>query len=68
MRFNRKAIPGTLHSKRIVTKFLFWPKIITNEIRWLEFASWTERLESYTTFINAPSVWKEWIPVNWNNA
>ena len=67
MRFERSPVPGTLHSKRVVSKFLLWPKVVSAEIRWLEFASWTERLESYTTFTNGPKVWKEWIAVNWNN-
>jgi hypothetical protein len=32
---------------RIKNGFLFFPKTITNECRWLEFAEWEELLDGY---------------------
>ena len=41
MRFSRKR-PPNYKDERKVRRFLFWPKTIDYETRWLEFATWHE--------------------------
>jgi len=36
------TVPPKDGDKRVVKKFLFFPKIMGNELRWLEFAAWEE--------------------------
>lgn len=38
---------------RIVRSFLFWPKKIGTQTRWLEWAEWMENLNT------------EWVPFGW---
>lgn len=45
----RKKLPE-MFDTRTITKFLFFPKTINNELRWLETATWVEAyIEKYTT-------------------
>ena len=48
---------GTLviGTRRIKRRFLFFPKEINNEVRWLECAKWEEQYYYYLT----------WIPTRW---
>jgi hypothetical protein len=47
---------------RIVEKFLFLPKTINGETRWLEKAKFRQRFEFY---YDALYVWEEWNDMNW---
>lgn len=47
--------------ERIVTKFLLFPKIINDEERWLERATWVERLYE-GILMSDPDFW---LPVYW---
>ena len=42
----------TMGTRRTVTKFLWFPKCISRECRWLERATWTEENESH-----GPPLW-----------
>ncbi len=50
--------------KRVVKKFLWLPKVIQNEQRWLEIAEWEEKYESK---VATSSVWFEWTALRWLN-
>lgn len=58
MRWNKK--PYSKHGDvRIKTGFLFFPKSINNEVRFLEYATWEEL---YLTWETSPS---EWVATKW---
>lgn len=50
--------------KRIKTRFLIFPKIIDNELRWWETVSWEETVQKVYTFGNQDFTFK-WIPTKW---
>jgi hypothetical protein len=53
---------------RTVTAFLWWPKRIGTESRWLERTSWTERARS-CEIVGEPAtigLW-DWLPLGWVN-
>lgn len=57
-----KVTPPIKHSvgqERSVTRFLWLPKTIGFETRWLETASWRE---SYIANIDGPNFWE---PIEW---
>lgn len=72
--FAKPEIPpeGT---ERIVTKFLWLPKIINRELRWLEIGCWFERVETfYRPIFPLPpreditdwdNPWREWVVSHW---
>ena len=41
---SKYVLPEDIGSTRIVTKFLWWPKEINHERRWLEKCSWEEHV------------------------
>ena len=45
---------------RDYSRFLWLPKTIKYQTRWLEHASWTERCELFGTII-------KWVPMYWRN-
>ncbi len=49
------------------TRFLFFPKTIDRQTRWLELATWAEelRIAKSTTPMGAPYVGAFWIPISW---
>ena len=49
--------------ERVVTKFLWLPKTINREMRWLEVATWRERYAYSPPDIFWYSM--EWLPVDW---
>jgi len=51
-------------SQRIVTKFLWLPRTINDETRWLETTSWLETCTHYTDHNNQDAGW-EWIAEKW---
>ena len=65
---------GTIRRR---TRFLWWPKRIGSEWRWLEITTWTEKYIERLTHESAcggrvpapPSGWivREWIPVKWGD-
>lgn len=50
-------------SKRVKTRFLFWPKTINKELRWLEKASWAQKYEVWEDFNYIQS--NKWIDQRW---
>lgn len=50
--------------ERIINKFLFIPKRIGNEYRWLETASFKQKLY-YIFDITCGSDWWEWRDIEW---
>ena len=75
----RKAPPYTFFDKegqpmRIVEHFLWWPKTIAGERRWLRRARWIEKRrlrlkrEPEDHWQHLHLVVEEWEPVAWTNA
>jgi hypothetical protein len=59
----RKRPPNN-NDKRIVNKFLWFPKCIGQKCKWLTNAAWWENFEcDYVNFEDYPHCWqaKEWI-------
>ena len=56
-----RPIDGT---ERIKTRFLWFPKRINQECRWLETTSWVEYSRRMWD-ITCGAEWIEWIPVKW---
>lgn len=54
MRFKKKVEGKT----RIKSRFLFFPKEIRGDMRWLEYASWEDELHVIQTY-------SYWWPVRW---
>lgn len=55
-----KPSPGTTRRK---FGFLWLPKTINNQIRWLEWAHWSEKYTTHTTCVGTVS---QWLPISWN--
>ncbi len=53
---------GNGFPSKVVKKFLWFPKVIQNEQRWLEFAQWSEKL---TSKVHKSKVWFEWEALEW---
>lgn len=51
---------------RVINKFLFFPKRIGNEVRWLEKSSIKQKLH-YVFDVTSGSIWWEWRDVEWVN-
>lgn len=70
---NKKPIiPPVLGSIKTVYKFLWWPKTIDNETRWLEYSVWTEQYQNKKIYIGLDydlheHIVQEWIPIKWLN-
>ena len=45
--------------------FLFFPKTINRQTRWLERASWTEKFVDSTCYTDGTAYW---IPIRWSSA
>jgi hypothetical protein len=62
MRWKKKPEPK-IGDRRIRARFLFWPKTILGETRWLEWAKWEEeyatRLEYWYGFTYQEPYWIE---------
>lgn len=54
MRYTHKKVPNE-NVTRIITKFLFWPKTINSETRWLE----------VSTYIEKYSYLLKWVSIQW---
>ena len=57
-------VEGDLRSR---TAFLFFPKTIEGQTRWLEKASWTERYQWIWTTSFSGSYWYGWVPISWTS-
>lgn len=63
LRSSNKPLNG---ARRTIKKFLWFPKSINNEIRWLEKAVWTECCIYYGNE-HTGYVWWEWKAEKWIN-
>ena len=64
MRWIKRAPPQPkIGEHRSVSGFLWTPKTIGDETRWLERASWTEQ---YVTVGSGYAYWREWRASEWN--
>lgn len=64
MRWKKKMKPKYVEGhKRTVTRFLWIPKTIGHETRWLETASWVEKFVDATYISDGTAYWSEvrWI-------
>ena len=52
-----------IETKRIKKRFLFFPKRIKNEIRWLEIASWEEEVFEKFTESGSSSRTNKWCTI-----
>lgn len=59
----RKVLPHRYGDERIVKKFLWLPKTIGNERRWLEFSKIKQMFEFYMQF--GFCTCKEWTDLYW---
>lgn len=61
MRWNKKQKPtwGTFRERK---KFLWFPKTINGETRWLEVSRWQEEFRIITGY--APYIYR-WVPIHW---
>jgi hypothetical protein len=57
MRWKKKKAPD-YGDRRIISEFLFFPKTLDGETRWLEFA---EIIQSYL------GAWCRWVDSSWHN-
>ena len=67
MRFYKKAKPvrGTFRVKK---RFLFLPKTIENETRWLEWGVWGEEYAQVRDWgIVVPYLFDKWVVTSWYN-
>jgi hypothetical protein len=66
MRWIEKSYPKN-GEQRITKKFLFFPKKIGKETRWLEFAAW---VEEYSYFHGEARIYSKdpgcWCPITWD--
>ena len=64
MRFTRNKNKTTVNAIRIKNKFLWLPKSINGEFRWLEKASYLQRYEQRFD-VTCGASWNEWVNVKW---
>lgn len=65
MRYKHKVTAYTLRHIRVKTRFLWFPKRISNETRWLETATYTQKYTEVHT--GAYTSKEEWVDLNWIN-
>ena len=61
-----KIFAPEIGDRRTKTKFLFFPKEINKEIRWLERATWVEEWKKHRNSNSLPEITK-WSAVKWKN-
>lgn len=63
MRWHKPKLPrdAEVGETRNVTKFLWWPMAIGAETRWLELATWVEKVVEYELFYGL----RQWRKVEW---
>lgn len=61
MRYKHKRAPNENVTRKI-TKFLFWPKTINSETRWLEVSTY---IEKYKKIFWIHGFYLKWVSIQW---